>query len=175
MKSQFSKFLLQILSIFIFCCSTILNSQSNGNNDFWKDVQFGGGISLGFGNQSFNLGVSPSGIFQVNSDFATGLSLNFNYSKFGDDKLLAYGPSFINFYNPLPYLQLSGEFEQWRINIDQNFNSISIEDNYWYSALFFGIGYTQQNFTIGIRYDVLFDETRSLYADPWIPFVRFYF
>ena len=29
--------------------------------------------------------------------------------------------------------------------------------------------------TFGIRYDVLYDSERSIYADPWAPFVRFYF
>lgn len=144
-------------------------------SDFWNKVRFGGGLGLGFGNNTFNLAVSPSAIYQANHQFATGLGLNFNYSKFGDNKLTAYGASFMNFYNPWPFLQFSGEFEQWRVNLERNSNGPTFEENYWYPALFLGIGYTQRNITFGIRYDVLYDSARSLYADPWMPFVRVYF
>ena len=158
-----------------FLTMPILAQSVNGNSDFWNKVRYGGGLGLGFGNNNFNLAVSPSAIYQANPQFATGLSLNLNYSKIGDAKLLAYGASIMNFYNPWPFLQVSAEYEQWRVNLDQNFNGINVEDNYWYPALFLGLGYTQRNVTFGIRYDVLYDAGRSLYADPWMPFVRFYF
>ncbi|WP_343487428.1 alpha-ketoglutarate decarboxylase [Allomuricauda sp. d1] len=155
---------------------TFLSAQGlNSKSDFWNKVRFGGGIGLGFGNNTFNLAVSPSALYQASPQFATGVGLNLNYSKFGDNKLLAYGGSFINFYNPWPFLQFSGEFEQWRVNLNQQVNGQEFKDNYWYPALFMGIGYTQRNVTIGIRYDVLYDEGRSIYADPWMPFVRVYF
>jgi len=43
------------------------------------------------------------------------------------------------------------------------------------AALFVGIGCTQQNFTVGIRYDLLYDVNRSTYASAWMPFVKGYF
>jgi hypothetical protein len=162
--------------LLLFCCySLTLGHITAQKSDFWKDVRFGGGIGLGFGNNTFNLAVSPSAIYQVNSNFATGAGLNLNYSKFGDNKLVAYGASFINLYNAAQWLQLSGEFEQWRVNRTIDLGTTEIKDNYWSPALFLGAGIRQRNVTFGIRYDVLFDEGRSLYADPWIPFVRFYF
>lgn len=156
--------------IIVSLCVISINAQ-NSNSDFWNDVRFGGGFGLGIGNNSFNVSLSPSAIYQASNEFSTGLSLNANYSKFGDAEFLAYGPSFVNLYNPFPFLQVSGEFEQWRVNINQN----NFSDNYWYSALFVGLGYTQRNITFGLRYDLLFDEDRSFYADPLIPFVRVYF
>ena len=66
------------------------------SNDFWNNVRFGGGIGLGFTNESFNASISPSAIYQVNDQFATGASLNFNYAKFNEDKLFAYGGSILS-------------------------------------------------------------------------------
>ncbi|MFT5217580.1 MAG: hypothetical protein ACI83H_002720 [Glaciecola sp.] len=41
--------------------------------------------------------------------------------------------------------------------------------------LYLGAGYRTGNFTIGIRYDVLYDNEKSIFADPWMPFFRVYF
>jgi len=150
------------------------NHQTKSN--FWNNVHYGGGLGLGFTNGGFNGSVSPSAIYQVNEQFATGVSLNFNYAKFNDDKLLAYGGSVITLFNPVPLLQLSGELEQLRINRTiSNLGLADIEDNYWSPALFLGLGYSNQNVTFGIRYDVLYDDDKSIYANAWMPFVRVYF
>ncbi len=147
----------------------------NGKSDFWNNVRFGGGLGLGFGNNTFNLAVSPTALYEASNSFATGVGLNLNYSKFGDDKLLAYGASFINLYSPAPWIQFSGEYEQWRVNLTQNFSGTELKDDYWYPALFMGVGYRQGNVTVGLRFDVLYDDSRSLYADPLMPFFRVYF
>ena len=83
---------------------------------------------------------------------------------------------FINLlFNVIREIQLSAEFEQ--LNVDRNYNvNLNIEDdNYWVPALFIGAGYRSGNITFGVRYDVLYDEEQSIYIDPWMPFVRFYF
>ncbi|MBD1259643.1 alpha-ketoglutarate decarboxylase [Maribacter polysiphoniae] len=145
------------------------------SNDFWNNVRFGGGIGLGFTNESFNASISPSAIYQVNDQFATGVSLNFNYAKFNEDKLFAYGGSILSLYNPIPNIQLSGELEQLRINRTYALDGGNREDNYWSPALFLGIGYSNQNVTFGLRYDVLYDDDKSIYANALMPFVRVYF
>lgn len=142
---------------------------------FWENVRFGGGLGLGLNSGGFNASVSPSAIYQFNEQFATGVSLNFNYAKFNDDKRLAYGASAIALYNPIDIIQLSVEFEQLRVNLRDQVGATTFEDNFWSPGLFLGIGYTQRNFTVGIRYDVLYDENRSIYLDAWLPFVRVYF
>lgn len=50
-----------------------------------------------------------------------------------------------------------------------------MNEHYWSPALLLGIGYTDRNFTVGIRYDVLYDNDKSIYASIWLPFVRVYF
>ncbi|WP_445385970.1 hypothetical protein ACT6NV_03965 [Robiginitalea sp. IMCC44478] len=99
--------------------------------------------------------------------------VSFSSSKFGDDKLLAYGGSLISLFNPIPQLQTSLEFEQLRVRFD--YNNDGFREKYWLPALYAGLGYRSGNVTVGIRYDLLFNENRSLYADPWAPFLRFYF
>lgn len=169
-----SKTLLKSLFIFLFfafsntfCFSQNATSQSS----FWQNVRFGGGIGLGFTNGGFNGSISPSAIYDVNDYFSAGVGLSVNYAKYDTNKFLAYGGSIVTFYNPIPLLQLSAEIEQLRVNES---NAI-FENDYWSPALFLGAGYRSNNVTFGIRYDVLYDDNKSIYANAWMPFVRVYF
>ncbi len=149
----------------------VLIAQNTNTTNYWDNVRFGGGLGLGFGNDSFNLSVSPSAIYQVNSYFAYGTALAFNYSKFGDYKFTAYGASAQTFFNPIPEIQISMEYEQLRVNR----TIIDFKENYWSPALYIGAAYGTRNYTIGIRYDILYNENKSVYSNAWMPFVRIYF
>jgi len=161
--------------VFLFIGFTVMGQSSRMNNDFWSHVYFGGGIGLGFTNGGFNGSISPSAIYRFNDQFATGASLNFNYAKYNEDKLLAYGGSILSLFDPVPFLQLSVELEQLHINRTLALVGATIEDNYWSPALFLGIGYRNQNITFGLRYDILYDNDKSIYANALMPFVRIYF
>ncbi|MGY8916301.1 MAG: alpha-ketoglutarate decarboxylase [Flavobacteriales bacterium] len=163
--------------MFFFTLSSIFATAQGYRNsgDFWNNVHYGGGIGLGFGRDSFNAALSPSAIYQANDLIAFGLGLNFNYSKFQESKLTAYGGSLLTLFNPIQPIQLSAELEQLRVNRDFEFDGANIEDNYWSPALFIGVGYSNRNVTFGIRYDLLYDDEKSIYADPFMPFVRVYF
>ena len=152
----------------------ICQISSNGT-DFWNRVRFGGTVGLGFTNNGFNGSISPSAIYQFTDQFAAGTSLSFNYAKFNDDKFLAYGGSILSLFNPIPQLQFSSEYEQLRINRTLNTGTINIEDNYWLPALFVGVGYSTYNVTFGLRYDLLYDDNKSIYGNALMPFVRVYF
>lgn len=168
------------LSCFLVCFfMAFAFSQNNSFNKspFWDNVQFGGGIGLSFGDGFFSGSLAPSAIYRFNPYVATGVGLNFSYSSQKDVfKSTVLGGSVIGLFNPIREIQLSSEFEQLHVsrNFDEQF-ATDLDDNYWYPAIFLGIGYTSQNVTIGIRYDVLYDENKSIYSDPWMPFVRFYF
>lgn len=161
------------LSIFFFNFS--MSQYSTGQGNFWKQVRYGGGIGLDIFNGGLNASISPSAIYPVSNTFSAGVSLNVNYAKFDDNKLLAYGGSLLSLYNPIPQIQLSAELEQLRINRTFALDGSDIEANYWSPALFFGIGFTNRNVTLGLRYNVLYDDENSIYADGLLPFVRFYF
>lgn len=159
----------------VLMASSAYTQDAANNTRFGNRVRYGGGIGLGFGRDSFNAQLAPSALYQVNSYLGTGLGLNFNYARFGDASLTAYGGSILTLFNPLPAVQLSAEFEQLRVHRNFGTGLPGDKDTYWLPALFAGLGYSSGNVTIGIRYDLLYNENKSIYADPWMPFVRFYF
>lgn len=159
----------------LLCCTSLLGQGGTSRSEFWSKVRYGGGLGLGFGSGTFNAGVSPSAIYQINDQFAAGVSLGFNYAKFDENKLVAYGGSIITLYNPLHFLQLSAEMEQLRVNRTLAAPVGEIEDNYWSPALFLGVGYTSYNVTFGVRYDLLYSSKKSIYTSALMPFVRVYF
>lgn len=167
-----------LASVLLMVVSHTLMSQTTNNepNDFWKHVRFGGGIGLSFGDGFFSGTLAPSAIYEFNPQFALGVGLNGTYNSFKNNyKSTIFGGSLIGLYNPIRELQVSAEFEE--LNVSRKWeDNLGIEDqNYWYPALFVGLGYGNQNFTVGIRYDVLYDRDKSIYANAWMPFVRVFF
>lgn len=177
MKKYLSLSLLRISTlIFLGLSSFICSGQSYGQqSEFWERVRYGGGVGLGFGNDSFTLQLAPSAIYQANQYLGVGVGLSYNYAKFGDDRFSAFGGSLLSLFNPIPALQLSAEFEEMRVHRKYEFAFNQFEEDYWLPALYIGLGYSSGPVTFGIRYDLLHDDSKSLYADPWMPFVRVYF
>lgn len=169
-----AKYLLNSLIAGLYFLLLTTNVQAQGN-DFWSRVRYGGGLGLGFGNNSTQIQVSPSALYDATDNYALGAGLSFTYSKFRESSLTAYGASLLQLYTPFRPVQLSTEFEQLRVNRKIDLGTGDIRDSYWLPALYVGIGYVSGNFSVGIRYDVLYKEGKSLYSDPWLPFVRVYF
>jgi len=167
-----------LLIVLLFFCSLSF-SQSDPDNqrsDFWNNVRFGGGIGLSFGDGFFSGTLAPTAIYQISNDIGMGIGLNGTFNSRRDlYKSTILGASVITLYNPLNELQISAEFEELNVNRKYESNLNLQDENYWYPALFLGAGYRAGNVIFGIRYDLLYDEDRSIYADPWIPFVRVFF
>ena len=68
-------------------------------------------------------------------------------------------------------IQLSGEFDYYFAKQQDNLGSASTN----FPALHLGVAYNQGRFAIGVRYDVLYDENKSVFSSPFSPVVRFYF
>ncbi len=167
--------LITLLLCFVISFSMAQNSNS-ATNEFLQNVRFGGGIGLSFGDGFFSGTLAPSAIYEFNNQFALGIGLNGTYAKRKNlYKSSILGGSLIGLYSPIYELQFSAELEELNINRKFEDNLTLQDDSYWYTALFLGTGYRTGNITFGIRYDVLYDEDKSIYADPWIPFVRVYF
>ncbi|PWG04819.1 hypothetical protein [Polaribacter aquimarinus] len=151
--------------------SLSLTTVSQQKSDFWKNVRYGGGFTLGFGTQT-TIGITPSAVYDFNNGFSLGTGLTYIYSEIGDFTTNVYGGSIISLYQiPNIGIQLSGEFEQSfakQTNTTQSFNTS-------FPALYFGAAYNKGRFAFGVRYDVLYDENKSVYASPFSPIVRFYF
>lgn len=171
------------LSIAIFLFLGLFFYQSHGQLDdtkssFWKNVRFGGNVGANFGNNFTSILIAPQAIYQVNNNVGVGLGLNYSYSerdlnRFDDFTSTIAGGSFIAIANPIDFLQVSADLEY--LNVNRNFADSSFDDDYWVPALFLGAGYRQRNIVIGARYDVLFNERRSVYQNGIQPFVRVLF
>jgi len=144
-------------------------------SSFWQNVLFGGNVGLSFGSNFFSGSLSPSAIYRFNEKFSTGTSLIFSYNK---EKYIyesyIVGASILGLFNPIPQIQISAEFEQLSINRSFD-NPIYLDENYWYPGLYLGAGFNTGPVTMGIRFDVLYDSERSIYANAYNPFVRVYF
>ncbi|UOB19047.1 alpha-ketoglutarate decarboxylase [Abyssalbus ytuae] len=169
-KSSITCFLIIIISF-----NSYSQSGNHKKSSFWENVSFGGGLGLSFGDGFFSGTIAPSAIYNFNSSYSLGIGLNGSYIKDDFYKATIVGGSIINLYNPFPELQLSAEFEE--LNVSRTFETASddIDDNYWVPALFVGAGYRSGNVTFGLRYDILYDSDKSIYANAYVPFVRFYF
>lgn len=180
-KSALEKVSKSILVVITLLFSFGLFAQGQQNmptqqNDFWTHVQFGGGIGMGFGSGYTDITISPSAIYNINSIVAVGTGLQFGYvSAKNDYTSTIYGASLIGLLNPVPQVQLSAELEQIRVNTDYQYDGADISKSFWNTALYLGAGYRTGNVTVGIRYDVLFNDNRSYYSEAFMPFVRVYF
>ncbi len=179
-KSNLKVVTKSILGVITLLFSFALFAQGPTNglqspNNFWRNVQFGGGIGLSIGSGYTDITIAPSAIYNINQIVSVGTALQFGYiSAKNDYSSTLYGASLIGLVNPIPEVQLSVELEEINVNTDYHFGSIS-PDTIWNTALYLGAGYRTGNVTIGVRYDVLFDNNNGYYSDPFMPFMRVYF
>ncbi len=175
--NTFSLISKNIVLFFIIFYTTINTTTAQQNNSsFWNQVRFGGGIGLSFGDGFFSGTLAPSAIYEFNNQVALGLGLNGTYNSQKDIyKSTILGGSIISLFNPADVIQLSAEFEELHVNRKYESYYNLPNDTYWSPALFVGAGYRSGNVTLGIRYDLLYDKDKSIYANAWAPFLRFYF
>ena len=168
-------------TLFLLCFSLFFGVASaqitlrESKNDFWDHVRFGGGLGLSTGSDFFSVTLSPSVIYEFNPMFGLGVGLSGTYTNRKNFyKSTVFGASVIGLFSPIQELQLSAEFEEFLVTRKFD-NSLFKDDQYWHPALFLGAGFRAQNITIGLRYNVLYDDDKSIYANAWMPFVRVYF
>jgi hypothetical protein len=186
---EYSVFATRAVAVLIVLCfmpPTVSSAQESEDvAGFWDHVRFGGGLAAGFGNDFANVSVAPAAIYDFNEYVGIGVGLQGSYVKvdgdfYSDDlnnyKSWIYGGSLIGLFSPIEEIQLSAELEQLRVNTTFEFPDASnVQDNFWNTALFLGAGYQVDNVTLGVRYNVLFDRDKSVYYDPFMPFVRVFF
>lgn len=178
MKSGILKFLTKPVLVVAFCISTTLVSAQN-NSDFWSHVKFGGGLGVSFGSGYTDITVAPGAIYQFNEYIALGVGVQGTYVKQKNYfSSFMYGGSATVLFNPIPEIQLSAEVEQLRVNLDVE-DRLGQWDGYtrefWNTGLFLGAGYRIDNVTVGLRYNVLYNENDMVYSEAYMPFIRVYF
>jgi len=177
--STLAKPLLIILAFF-FYENVIAQYQPapQSRSPFWQNVQFGGGLGLSFGSGYTDISIAPSAIYNLNPYLAVGLGLQGSYvaSKGYYDSGI-YGASILTYINPIPEIQFSINLNESYVNnhYEAYYGQKSYTDSFWNTALFLGAGYRTGNVTVGLAYNVLFDENDNVYSDALMPFVRAYF
>lgn len=163
----------QTISILIFSLMLMDTISAQESSFDWGKVRYGGRINLGFSNTTTNIILAPSAVYPLSDKFSLGGSISFGYTSFksSDSKLYNYGASLLSYYNPFRELQLSVELEQTFVNQTTG----NFKNNFDFLALYIGAGYRFGNVIAGIRYDVLYNENKGLYASPFGPFVQFSF
>ena len=145
---------------------------------FWQNVQFGGGLGLSFSSGYTEISVAPSAIYNINPYLAAGLGLQASYvsSKNYYDSGI-YGASILTFINPIPQIQFSINLNESYVNnhYESYYGQNGFTDQFWNTALFLGAGYRTGNVTVGLAYNVLYNENDNVYGDALMPFVRAYF
>ncbi|NMH28679.1 hypothetical protein [Flavobacterium silvaticum] len=188
MKTEFQK-IVCALFFMVLSISTSFKIHAQGNDlpkarsDFWNHVQIGGGIGASFGSGYTDITLAPGAIYNFNQYFSAGVGLNGSFVQYKRYSALVreyeswiYGGSIIGLAQPIPQIQLSVELEQLRVNTTfDTYSDGKIHDDFWSTGLFFGAGFRTQNVTIGLRYNVLHDSDKAVYAEPWMPFIRVYF
>ena len=157
--------------ILVFVLALSFSSFSQQKSDFWENVRYGGGFTLGFGAQT-TIGISPSAVYDFNNGFSLGLGVTYLHSEINDFTTNLYGGSLISLYQTNFGIQFSGELEYYSAK-QSDLSGASVKTNF--PALHLGVAYNQGRFAFGIRYDVLYDENKSVFASPISPVVRFYF
>lgn len=159
---------ISLLSLFL---CVFLASYAQKQNFSWENVSYGGGITLSLGNQT-TIGLAPSALYNFKNGLSVGLGVGYLYSEFLDNSTIsAFNMSAISIYETPFSLLLSAELEQYFTSQKTHFGKFSSN----FPALHLGIAYKRGRFAFGIRYDVLYDENRSIFASPISPIVRFYF
>ena len=157
--------------ILLLSMTTFGFAQNDDDTKFWDHVKFGGGLGLSFGSNNTTIAISPSAIYEFNDQFALGTGVSYLYAKNNDLKSNVFGTGILSLYNPIDEFQLSVEFEQ--LFVSQKLGSL--KNSFNYPALYLGGAYRVGNVSVGLRYDVLYDDNKSIFASAFSPIFRIYF
>lgn len=166
-----------VLFLLAFSGINLLYSQNTlvNENGFFEHVRFGGSIGLAFGNDYFSANLAPKAIYDFNRNLSAGVGALMAYANGSNYSDFVVGGSVIGMYRPWPVVRFSAEFEELHVSEELEFIGGDINREYWYPALFLGVGYNVGPVTVGVRYDVLYEEGKSIYGNAFMPFVSVYF
>lgn len=135
---------------------------------------FGGSLGLSFWNGGTDILIGPKAYYNFSPKFLSGFGLTYIYSEHNtynyDYHSNSFGGSVMIAYRPFPFIQVSTEYEGLQTNYSGYYS-----DEYFLSALYLGISYVTGPVSFGLRYDLLYDENKSVYGAALSPVVGFYF
>ena len=162
---------------FLLLTTTHLFSQNLATDQprFIDNVRFGGSINIGFGNNYSFFAIAPGAIYDFSESFSAGLNVRYMYYKNKSAiqrTTNLYGGRVLALLRPASSIQLSAEYEQLRLSDKQVFQDAVSK---WQPALFIGAEYVTGNFSMGLRYDILYEKTNVIYSSALSPVFRVYF
>lgn len=150
---------------------------------YQKYWSFGGNIGLSFWNGGTDILLAPKAYYHVSPMFMTGFGITYIYSSAEDDfakySQNSFGGSILGAFRPIPFLQISAEYEGLQTNGNSTIKFAGDRDknnySFWNNAIYLGASFVSRNVSFGVRYDVLYDSSRSVYSSAWSPVIGFYF
>ena len=157
--------------------STSIFAQGNATPacEFWKKVQYGGGVGLNIGNGFTNVSLAPSAKYDFNETISAGVGLQGSYISGNSATSINYGGSLFALANVSEQIQLSADLDQLKVNTTYDSGTGIPSRHIWNTALFVGAGFRTGNIIIGGKYNLLFKESDNIYNDAFMPFVRVFF
>ena len=175
MKKRFIVLVLLIIPFFVnaqqlnykLCCP---KDETGGSSP----VRMYGGFGLGISNNGFYMDVQPGLLFRIRPGFYMGANLQLTYQSyrnFGNRAhFFVYGADALAMYLPWRFLELSIDYQYLFVR-----RKVGSAISRWeVPAFYLGAGYRTQNVAIGVRYDILYNPSRSIYPSAFTPYIRIY-
>jgi long-subunit fatty acid transport protein len=170
-----------IIAIVVLVYSSNLFSQSTSvvvvDSTSKKEgrLKFACGFGLNFVGAT-NISLSPNLIYKASDKISLGFGLQGSYAAVKDlQKTTTFGFNAISIYTPTK--KVSTLLELVQLNVTTKIETpVEVKNNFWDTALFVGAGFNITNkFTIGAKYNLLYNEDESVYTSPIVPFVNIIF
>ena len=140
-----------------------------------RKIRFHTGFGLEWYSDGFYFHASPGLTYALKPRWHVGTGLLYTYYSYRRAQTSVranlYGFNVLTFWLPTDHVETSFEFrrEYLKIKAGKKLSSRNAP------ALLAGIAYRTRHMAVGLRYDILFREGRSLRRNPAEPFVRIYF
>ena len=140
-----------------------------------KRLKLGVGFGLNFVGAT-NISLSPNLSYKVSDKVSFGVGIQGSYSSIKNlQNTTTFGGNLIGIYSPVNKLSLLLEFVELNVTTKTE-TPPATKDSYWDSALFVGAGFNiTSKISVGAKYNVLYDENKSVYTSAIIPFVNITF
>ncbi|WP_143960034.1 hypothetical protein [Litoribacter populi] len=169
----------KLVFLFLFLCFA-LSFESFAQREIYLDdkpplkdrMYYGGNFSLQFGSVTF-IDVSPLAGVMITERYSAGVGATYQYMNFrwlNTPGSSVFGGRVFNRFNVLPNFFVHGEFETL------NAQYVDYQDRLqrdWVPGLFVGGGYfspfgPRGGINISILYNLMYDNLRSPYAEPYV-------
>jgi long-subunit fatty acid transport protein len=141
-----------------------------------KRLKFGVGFGLNFVGGT-NISLSPNLMYSLSNKVAIGAGIQGSYSAIKDlQNTTTIGGNLLTQFNPSKRILTLLEYVGLNVTTKTETLTEESKDTYWDSALFIGAGINiTEKIAVGAKYNMLYDEDKSVYTSPILPFVNISF